>query len=581
MRQRLFLKQLKKSLLLLLIPMLLLAVFSNIYIGSSIRAQIDANNQQAIAQAGSVCNLLFQTIDSVAVFSSSNYRMVSMLKSYADGSSISMNDVQNLTFLHKSMLSLIAACPYLYSIDLYLNGESKFYSSDTKITSVDGTAEGRWLRSLEPIHMPSLYVRSLVSPFAADPGHEVISFAKPAFSGLLSVNGFAVINIDIQQLKDYLNTLSLGDGQLLYLLDGTQHVCINADAPLEMAIVSAMLHEGQHVAEAEWHHVPSRVTISTIPRYEWYFIAVTPMRQLYAVQEKLMLIFGVVSMLCTVGTVLSAWHIASREQRRALDIVKAVEAVMNGVEPEPSPFDDLHTSIIQGIRELGVQTKLIKMQMNEKRYQMQLLEDRMLQYQINPHFQINTLRTIYWKIVKHEGIQSDSAQMVENMLDFMGYVLSDPHQTVTLREEVQHTRSFTEILETRHQDDVSFSWDISDDCLDAACCRLMLEPYLENAFYHGLRGWTGDTNVHTTARKEGDLVIIEISDHGRGIPPEKLSQIQQALRSREAVEGSIGIFNPHRRIVLRFGEIYGVNIVSQIHKGTTVCICIPYQPFRG
>ncbi len=576
MLKRFFLMTLNRMTLFMLIPILILGAAVNLFLSRSMRGQMDAQNEAVITQASGACDLAFQIFDSVEVFVSANYQMVTALKHFASGQEISLTDLNTLNNLHHSILSIIAACPYIDSADIYVSGMDKYYSSGQKIASMADTAEGQWLASLTPQPLPTMTRRTIPARFAMERDKEVISFVRSAFSGMMTTSGLVVMNIDLMKLRETLQAVLPNAGQQVFLISGDAVVALSGEDDADLDVVGTLLHAGEGVRECLWNGVQARVSVRELSRYGWNFVAVTPLDALYAVQRQAMRFFALLVVLCVILIVLLSAFSARSNLKKVRAVLEAVETVANGgrITPVDSPRD-VFGYIIREMERTGLHSEMMRMQINEKRYQMELLEDRALQYQINPHFQINTLRTIYWKIVENEGMASEAACMVENMMDFMGYVLSDPHKLTTLEEEIRHSRSFCEILEMRHQGDGRFHWDVAEDCLEAPCCRLILEPYLENAYVHGLRGLEGRSRVDVRARREGEDVVITVSDNGRGIPPDKLARLRQALKRGGTEEESIGLYNAHRRMALRYGEGYGVSIDAAEGEGTTVTLRFP------
>lgn len=578
MLKRFFLTTLNRMTLFMLIPILILGLAVNLFLNRSMRGQMDAQNEAVITQASGACNLAFQIFDSVEVFVSANYQMVTALKHFAGGQGVTLTDLNTLNNLHHSILSIIAACPYIDSADIYVSGMDKYYSSGAKIASIADTAEGQWLASLTPQPLPTMMRRTIPARFAMEQNKEVISFVRSAFSGMMTTSGLVVMNIDLKKLRETLYAVLPNAGQQVFLISGDAVVALSGEDNADRDVIGTLLHAGDGVRECLWNGVQARVSVRELSRYGWNFVAVTPLDALYAVQRQALRFLALLVALCVALIVLLSAFSARSNLKKVRAVVEAVETVANGGQITSAALSrDVFGYIIREIGRTGLHSEMMRMQINEKRYQMELLEARALQYQINPHFQINTLRAIYWKVVENEGMASDAACMVENMMDFMGYVLSDPHKLATMEEEIRHSQSFCELLEIRHRGDVRFQWDVAAECLEALCCRLILEPYLENAYVHGLRGLEGRSRVEIRVRRQGADVVITVADDGRGMPPEKLARLRQALARGGTEAESIGLYNAHRRMTLRYGEGYGVSIDAAKGEGTTVTLRFPFQ----
>ena len=117
-----------------------------------------------------------------------------------------------------------------------------------------------------------------------------------------------------------------------------------------------------------------------------------------------------------------------------------------------------------------------------------------------------------------------------------------------------------------------------EDVLELASLKLMLQPMVENAIYHGMEYADGEGEIHIRAFREGERVIIEVEDNGPGMSEEVVEQLLTPGRERSAAKAKgsgIGFRNVHQRIRLTFGGEYGLTIHSEPDNGTLVRICLP------
>lgn len=164
------------------------------------------------------------------------------------------------------------------------------------------------------------------------------------------------------------------------------------------------------------------------------------------------------------------------------------------------------------------------------------------------------------------------------MLDFTGYILSPPSRMVTIREEVLHTQSYIDILQARHAGEFKVVWEIDDAALQALTCRVILQPLVENAYYHGIRksAKEGVKNIWIKIHDTGDEILIRVIDNGSGMEQELVAKIQEQLADPNVLEKHIGIYNPHKRIRLHFGGQSGIYIHSHLGVGTCIIVRFPH-----
>nr|WP_258567491.1 sensor histidine kinase [Paenibacillus anseongense] len=202
-------------------------------------------------------------------------------------------------------------------------------------------------------------------------------------------------------------------------------------------------------------------------------------------------------------------------------------------------------------------------------------ELQVLQAQIKPHFLYNTLDTIQWMAQEYEA--DDIIEVIGALTNLFRIGLNRGNEWIPVRDEVKHAESYMIIQMSRYMDKLDFKFDIPEHLYSYQVLKLILQPLIENAIYHGIKARTGKGKISICAELESDLICFRITDDGAGIPPEKLEEINQILRGEKMREDQygIGLFNVNERIQLTYGTAYGIQIYSALGKGTTVEIKHP------
>jgi hypothetical protein len=140
---------------------------------------------------------------------------------------------------------------------------------------------------------------------------------------------------------------------------------------------------------------------------------------------------------------------------------------------------------------------------------------RALRYQVNPHFLYNTLNSIAALILDR---RNDTAEaMVIRLSDFFRSSLSqDPLADTTLIREIELQRLYLDIEEVRFADQLQVEVRLPRELEDALAPSLILQPLVENALKHGLRGPGQPMRLTITARADADRLTLEVADDGRG-----------------------------------------------------------------
>lgn len=199
-------------------------------------------------------------------------------------------------------------------------------------------------------------------------------------------------------------------------------------------------------------------------------------------------------------------------------------------------------------------------------------EFRALQAQINPHFLYNTLDSIVWmnENNKHEGVTI----MVAALAKFFRVSISKGNEIISVSDEIEHARSYLIIQEVRYKDKFDFIIDIQPEVLEYKTLKLILQPIIENAIYHGINQLHEKGEIRIKAAIENDNILFSVADNGYGIKPSVLKNILVMESQNEQTSG-VGLKNVNERIKLCYGKDYGIEINSELDVGTTVIIRIP------
>ena len=207
-------------------------------------------------------------------------------------------------------------------------------------------------------------------------------------------------------------------------------------------------------------------------------------------------------------------------------------------------------------------------------------ELKALQAQINPHFLYNTLDTIVWMSEAHQTEQV--IEIVRALSSFFRIALSRGKDWISIRQEIEHVRSYLHIQKIRYRDILDYKIEVDEKILDGTILKLTLQPIVENALYHGIKNKRNGGTISVKARMDGkDRILLVVQDDGVGFTPYKLAQIRRAFTngSDEIIqsESGFGLENVNKRIELYYGKQYGLSVESQYQEGTRVTVAIPLQ----
>ncbi len=223
--------------------------------------------------------------------------------------------------------------------------------------------------------------------------------------------------------------------------------------------------------------------------------------------------------------------------------------------------------------QLAVQKRVYQIEISRQQTELYALQS-----QVNPHFLFNTLQSIGG--IAYARDVPEIAEMTVSMAEIFKYGIKGEDE-ISIRDEAYIVEQYMKIIDIRFAGRFEWSIQLPHDMLDMVTIKMILQPLVENAVYHGLEKLVGHGSLIVEGRIEYDCIIIEIRDNGPGIPVEELARIRQLLVDPVELERAgigkqnIGIANIQWRIRLKYGERFGLQVISGSRGGTLVRVRLP------
>ena len=199
-------------------------------------------------------------------------------------------------------------------------------------------------------------------------------------------------------------------------------------------------------------------------------------------------------------------------------------------------------------------------------------ELKALQSQINPHFLYNTLDSIIWMA---EGKKNEEVVlMTASLARLLRQSISNEDEVVPIANEVEYARGYLTIQKMRYKDKLEFQIDVDPSILHIPLIKLVLQPIIENAIYHGLKYKESKGLLIVKGFMKDGNAVLQIIDDGVGMNEETLAHIYDRHKVNYHSNG-VGVYNVQKRLKLYYGEDYGITYESEKGKGTTATITIP------
>ena len=437
-------------------------------------------------------------------------------------------------------------------------------------------------RSMENLHFSTPHVQNIFD----DPDYPyrwVVSLSRHVqlTRGGVTESGVLLVDMSFSGIEEVCRDVTLANGGYLYLIDGGGELIYH---PRQQLIYAGLLEENNRAAAAyrdgshreEFQGQSRQVTVKTVGYTGWKLVGVAPAGSWEASSRQLPL-FGLTLLLFSIFLMAFLNYLISARIsdpiRRLERSIWELENGLAGVEIaeggcyEVQRLSHAVGSMVSTMRHL--MDDIVRQEEQKRRSELEVL-----QAQINPHFLYNTLDSVIW--MTESGQQKEAIQMVTSLARFFRISLSKGKSLIPLGDELDHARHYMNIQQIRFKNKFTAEISAAPEAGELYTLKLVLQPLLENAIYHGCASAEDDGIIRVTAYREGEDLLIDVEDNGLGMRPELAASLLDEDRPELPTGGSgIGVRNVHQRIRLTFGEGYGLTILSEPDEGTLVRVRLP------
>ena len=399
--------------------------------------------------------------------------------------------------------------------------------------------------------------------------------------GTSTEQGILLIDIRYSSIQQILENITLGNQGYLYLISsGGQLIyhpkmqLIETGQAAENIAAAIGYRDGSY--REKYAGEMRDISVKSVGYTGWKLLSVTPEKglPLSNLKMRLFVVFVVASFLLVL--VLINAFISSRITNPIQQLEKMVNAIEAGELDQEVDIGGSYEIQHLG-RSIGDMAHRIKELMEDivaEHESKRKSEFDTLQSQINPHFLYNTLDIIVWMIENEQ--KQEAVKVVTALARFFRISLSNGKSIIPVKDELEHVRNYLMIQQRRFKNKFTYEIEADKEVLNLASLKLMLQPLVENAIYHGMEFMDGDGEIHVKAWKEEEDLWLEIQDNGLGMTQERVKNLLSEKTHVSSKRGSgIGVKNVNERIRLYFGDDYGLVIESEPDEGTIIKIHLP------
>lgn len=399
-----------------------------------------------------------------------------------------------------------------------------------------------------------------------------------------SQTGVLLVDMDFSSISRMMKQINeVSNGQYYYLCDNNgqiiyhpRQIQISDGICKENSLVAASYKDG--VYDEEFEGVQRKVIVNTVSYTGWKLVGVIPYSLFSHEMINIRYFIGMVILLMAMMLIIINRVVTQRISRPILKLNHSVMEYEAGKKPEiyiggSSEIRHLGYSIQSSYEKSEELMQEIVWEQNERRKS----ELDALQSQINPHFLYNALDSITWMI---EGERNDEAAfMISQLAKLFRISLSQGHTIISVRDELQHAKSYMNIQRIRYKDAFSVTFDVAPELEEYCAVKLTLQPILENSINYGVDPMDDCGEIFIRVKKEEDFLVLSVEDNGIGMSEEEVSLLLTDSNRKRKHGSGVGLVNINNRLQILFGKEYGLFIESEPDEGTRVSIRIPAIPY--
>lgn len=454
------------------------------------------------------------------------------------------------------------------------------YNKNYEVTQQD------WFITLLNNPVDYIFLSPHVQRFFEDSHPWVVSLCRASayYENGKPVVFITVVDMNFRTIEKMCNNVSLGKRGYIYIIDKygnmvyhPQQQMIYAGLKTENTMDALTREPGTYFEDFDGER--RIMTIKNISYSGWRIVGISYVDELVTNRKHFNRFIMFISIFGVIFEMMASMFISYKISQPVKRLENKMKRLENGdfnISVEEKGEDEVR----QLSRTFNMMVGKIKMLMDQiitEQEEKRKSELKALQAQINPHFLYNTLDSIIWmnENQNYEGV----TVMVSALSKLFRISLSKGQEVISIADELEHARSYLTIQKMRYKDKYDYFIDIEPGLESERTLKLILQPIVENAIYHGIGPLNEKGIIRISVKSEGDNILFQVTDNGYGIKPEILKNLL-SQESTSYHSGGVGLKNVNERIKLFYGEEYGIEILSEVDVGTTVNIRIPRKPFQ-
>ncbi len=470
---------------------------------------------------------------------------------------------------------------------LYADSNDGYISTGMTRVSRDSFQKENWykaaLEDTDKSHMISTVTgRNIATDvgYSVDDVFSIVKAVKDRESG--RVKGVLLMDIGHSIISSAIRDSQLGGEGFVFVLDDENHMVYTPINSVVYRIRPQWLTNEDETLTVDIGNGRYLVRFKKSDMTGWKTVSVTSYDELMGDFNRMIGVYTAVLL----ATLLLVQYLSLRVSDNITRPIKRLRDLMINTEEgnlslrfESDSHDeisDLGMSFNHMIERIQELLDRVRLEEDQKRK----AELKIVQEQFKPHFLYNTLDTINWMAREHGA--KDIVSLVDALTNVFRISLSHGKENITIKEEINYISSYLYVQKTRYEDKLLFEIDADDDCMQTKVPKLILQPLVENAIYHGIKLKRGTGHINISVHRIEDCICMSVADDGKGMDESTRDSLRDLLKTGERSEEvsaddnqSFGLFYVKERLQQRYGNDYRVEVESTQDIGTRISIYIP------
>lgn len=414
-----------------------------------------------------------------------------------------------------------------------------------------------WYKKLINSNNMAFASKADFSKISSDSSKNIISISKEIKDRNNKRLGFVVINLSYKFLEDFLSTINFGKDGYVFILSSEEELLFKSKNMEDFGKKDYEKLLKKRMKPEKMDFVSSNVFI---PNTQWKLVGISFSNAISNLKKQLIESSLILALIVFILTLLVSIFVSKKISKPIIYLIgeiKKTDKKLYKIKSLPQASSEIQI-LTKEYNNLIDRIFVLTEDIEKKEEQKRTYQVKALQSQINPHFLYNTLDTILWLV--EFGENEKAIKVTKNLGMLLRNSLNIDEDFVKLDKEIGHAKNYLDIQKIRYDNKFTYEFIKKIQTSSLYVPKLILQPIIENAIYHGIREKKSKSYIKIIVEKNPEYLIIKIIDNGLG-PKEKKENIPTKL-------GGIGMENVNNRIKLLCGEKY--NLKMQRENGETI-----------